>query len=142
MGIGTLRQYHARPSNLTTAADVLGEVTEKTSFVEATQAAEVLSKETADLAEKIKIKEAEIQKIIGVAKPELPEPPKPPKPEELPVEDVTDKQRFDNESPATKAEQGKVAEAALKKEGFETKTNPSGNKLYKKPSGITTNKNV
>jgi hypothetical protein len=34
-GIGTLRQYHNRQSNITTVKDILGEVTDKTPFVEA-----------------------------------------------------------------------------------------------------------
>lgn len=35
MGIGTLRQYHQRKHNITTIKDILGEVAEKTAFVEA-----------------------------------------------------------------------------------------------------------
>lgn len=76
MGIGTLRQHHSRPSNLTTIKDILGEAEEKTAFVSTHKAPQVVAVEQV----KPDIKEETFKKIIDTS-----------------VEDVI---RFDNESPS------------------------------------------
>lgn len=65
MGIGTLRQYHSRPSNLTTIKDILGEAETKTNFVEAKAAAEKLVAEQEKLSEQLNINKEEFKKVVA-----------------------------------------------------------------------------